>query len=168
ARRDDDVGEEIERGIDLLIEYVRVERRVLLAGERVDVAAEDVDDLGDVAGGAAFRSFENEMLEEVRRAAVLFRLDRGAATQVKAEGHGANVRKRLDENRQAGRQHMPRNRGSQRHCRFIVDGHDVRGMGHEAWEDASRLAGARRRRSLPLMPHAACPMSVYLYGDVRL
>ena len=42
-------------GLDLLVEHVRVERRVLLAGEGVDVAAEDVDDLGDVGGGALAR-----------------------------------------------------------------------------------------------------------------
>ena len=50
ARRDDDVGEEIERELDLLVEDVRVERRVLLAGEGVDVAAEDVDHLRDLGG----------------------------------------------------------------------------------------------------------------------
>src|SRR5207302_1543779 len=81
-RRDNDVREQAERDLHLLIEDVAVERGVLLAGEGIDVSAEDVDDFGDVAGRARSCAFENQMLEKVRRAAVLFRLDRGTAAEV--------------------------------------------------------------------------------------
>ena len=54
-------------------------------------------------GGA----FEDEMLEEVRRAAVLFRLDRGAAAQVVAERDGADVRERFDQDRQPRGEDVP-------------------------------------------------------------
>ena len=86
----------------LLVEHVRVEGGVLLAGERVDVAAEDVDDLRDLGGGALLGALEDEVLEKVRRAAVLLRLDRRAAAQVVAERDRADVRKRLDQDGEAG------------------------------------------------------------------
>ena len=106
SRRDNDVGQQIERGIDLLIEHVCVKRRVFLAGERVDVAAEDVDDLGDVAGRSRRRALEYEVLEKMRRAAVLLRLDGRTAAQVIPQRDRADVRKGLNERRHPGRQHV--------------------------------------------------------------
>src|SRR3954468_7666339 len=82
---------------------MRVERRVLLAGERIDVAAEDVDDLRDLGGRSMRGPFEHEVLEEMRCAAVLDRFDRRSAAQVIAERHGADVRQGFDEDGEAGR-----------------------------------------------------------------
>jgi hypothetical protein len=123
ARRGDDVGQQIERGRHLLVEHVRVERGVLLAGERVDVASEDVDDFGDVGGGAALGAFEDEMLEKVRRAAVLFRLHCRAAAQIEPERGGANVRQRFDDDREAGgKRGFEDRRRRASHARRIVAG----------------------------------------------
>src|SRR5207302_286117 len=96
-----------ERDLHLLVEDVAVERGVLFAGEGIDVAAEDVDDFGDVASRARSRAFENQMLEKVRRAAVLFRLDCGTAAEVIAERNGADVRERLDQDRQPRGEYVP-------------------------------------------------------------
>ncbi len=100
ARRDDDVGQQAERGLHLLVEDVAVERGVLLAGEGIDVAAEDVDHLGDVARRPRGRPLEHQVLEKVRRPAVLLRLDGGTAAQVVAERHGADVGEGFDDDRQ--------------------------------------------------------------------
>ena len=63
-----------------------------------------VDDLGDLGGGPLFGALEDEVLEEVRCPAVLFRLDGRAAAQVVAERDRADVGESLDQDRQAGRE----------------------------------------------------------------
>ncbi len=101
ARCHDDLGEEVEGEGELLVEHVGVERGVLLAGEGIDVAAEHVDDFGDVGGRPIRRSLEDEVLEEVRRAAVLLAFHGRSGAEVIAEGHRTDVRKRLDEDGQS-------------------------------------------------------------------
>ena len=108
AGRGDDVGQKIEGCVNLLIEHVRVERCVLFAGERINVPAEDVDDLRDLGGGAATRALEHQMLEKVRRAAVFLRFNGRSTAQVIAERDRADVGQRLDENRQTRRKQLPR------------------------------------------------------------
>jgi alkylation response protein AidB-like acyl-CoA dehydrogenase len=59
----------IKQRLDLLVEYVRVERGVFLPREGVDVAPELIDHLRDVRSRSRLGSFEHEMLEEVCGAA---------------------------------------------------------------------------------------------------
>src|SRR5919106_1272014 len=63
------VGQVLDGHRKVAIEYAGVEACVLLRGERVQFAADRVERLGDVAGAARLRPLEQEVLEEVTRAA---------------------------------------------------------------------------------------------------
>src|SRR5258708_3296353 len=101
--------------VQLRAQDVRIEGRVFLASEGMDVSAEDVDDLGDIGRRAGGRALEDEVLEKVRRPAVLLRLHRRAAAECEAKGDGTDVGEGLDEDRQPRRKHMP---GDGRWIRF--------------------------------------------------
>ena len=79
------VGEKVERHVDLLVQDVCVEGGVLLAGERVDVPAEKIDEERDLRGRSGLGALEHEMLEKVGCPAVLFRLRGRPAAQVVPE-----------------------------------------------------------------------------------
>ena len=61
-----DVGEDVEPDVEVVVEHTDVERRVLLGGEGVHVAADRVDVLRDLLRRAHRRSLEQQVLEEVR------------------------------------------------------------------------------------------------------
>ena len=50
-----DVGEDVERQRQMLVEHLDVVAGVFLRGERVELAADRIDGLGDVFGSAAAR-----------------------------------------------------------------------------------------------------------------
>ncbi len=102
ARAEDDVGQQIERDVDLLVEHVRVEGGVLLPREGVHVPAENVDDAGDVGRRTALGPLEDQVLEEMRRPGVLGSLDGRTAAEVIPERDRSNVGESLDENGESG------------------------------------------------------------------
>ena len=63
-----DVPEDVEPETEMLGEQPHVEGRVLLRGERVAVAADLIERLGDRGGRPSRRALEQEVLEEVGRA----------------------------------------------------------------------------------------------------
>ena len=101
------VTQKVERREKIRIERVRVEGRVLLGGEGVDVAADRVDRLGDVLGGPGRGSLEQEVLEEVRDARLCVRLVTRSGADPEPErdrpdrrhrlGHDADARVELRE-----------------------------------------------------------------------
>ena len=68
GRRPDDVGEDVERELEPVVGDPHVERGVLVARERVHLAADRLDGLGDLERGAGRRALEEQVLEEVTRA----------------------------------------------------------------------------------------------------
>ena len=60
------LGEEVERRLRVRVQEPRVEVRRLLAGRGVGLRAHPVEELGDLDRGAARRSLEQQVLEEVR------------------------------------------------------------------------------------------------------
>ncbi len=62
------VGHQVDGQFEVLVEHVRVVAGVLLGGERVELAADGVDGLGDVDRGARRGRLEQQVLEEVRGA----------------------------------------------------------------------------------------------------
>ncbi len=65
----DDVGEDVDREREMLVEDLDVVARVFLGGERVELSADRIDRLRDVFGRPARRSLEEHVLDEVRDAA---------------------------------------------------------------------------------------------------
>ena len=73
ARMRQDVGQHVEPERDVGLEHARVIGRHLDAGAGIEIAADRLDLLGDLARGAARRALERHVLEEMRDA-VLVRL----------------------------------------------------------------------------------------------
>jgi len=70
----DDVGEDVEGEIQAVVDHSHVVRRALTGGERVHLAADGLDRLGDLSGAAGLGALEQQVLEEVRRAGQLLGL----------------------------------------------------------------------------------------------
>ncbi len=70
-RPHDDVGQHVHRERHVLVEHLQVVAGVLLGRERVHLAADRVDGLGDVLRGPRRRALEEHVLDEVRDAALL-------------------------------------------------------------------------------------------------
>ena len=64
-----DVGQEIDRERQVLVEHLHVEAGVLLGGEGVHLAAHRVHRAGDVLGAAGGGALEDEVLDQVGDAA---------------------------------------------------------------------------------------------------
>jgi hypothetical protein len=66
-----DLGEDVQAELEIVGEEPHVERGVVLRREGVQLAADGVDRLGDVGGGAAVAALEQQVFEEVRRAGLI-------------------------------------------------------------------------------------------------
>ncbi len=62
------VGHDVERRFEVLVHHARVHDRVLPGGDRVQLAAEPVEDLRDVLRGVGASALEQEVLEEMAHA----------------------------------------------------------------------------------------------------
>ena len=67
-RREDHVAHHVERRLDVAVGDARVDDRVLARGRGVQLAAEPVEDLGDLERAVAARALEEQVLDEVRDA----------------------------------------------------------------------------------------------------
>ncbi len=65
------IRKNIEGGLGLLFEHLDVEADVLLAGERIEIAAHAVDFTGDLLGGTGGGALEDHMFDKVRDAVAL-------------------------------------------------------------------------------------------------
>ncbi len=74
ARIQQDVGEDIERQRHVFLQHLGVVGGALARGIGVEVAADRLDLLGDVAGAAPFGALERHVLEEMRGAVYRRRL----------------------------------------------------------------------------------------------
>ena len=90
-----DVGEDVEREPEVLVGHADVERRVLLGGEGVHVAADRLHRVGDVGGAAGVGALEEQVLEEVARAELVVGLVDRARADPEADGDRAQVGHRL-------------------------------------------------------------------------
>jgi hypothetical protein len=73
-RREDHVGHHVERPLQVLVGDARVEQRRLARGRGVQLAAQLVEDLGDLLRGVPRRAAEEQVLDEVRDAGLAGRL----------------------------------------------------------------------------------------------
>ncbi len=89
------VAEEVHRHGHVAVEDARVERRVLLGRVRVQVAADRIEGLGDVAGRARPRPLEEQVLKEVGCAGQPRLLVARAGVDPDAEGRGSDPRHML-------------------------------------------------------------------------
>ena len=96
------VGEDVERDALVLGRAPDVVARVLLAGERVELAADAVDRHADVARGRPpVGSLEEHVLGEVRDAVRLLGLVAGARGEEDEDGRGGDLRQRGGQQAQA-------------------------------------------------------------------
>ena len=96
------VGQVVDRHLEVPVEHPRVVARVLLGGERVEVAADRVELLGDVAGRTLVGSLEQQVLEEVAVPADRGALVTRAGEHPDAERDGADAGHPLGHDTQAG------------------------------------------------------------------
>ncbi len=89
------VGEDVERGFELRIGNAHVEHGLLVRRERVHLAANRLDGLGDLTGAARLRALEEQMLEKVARAPLRRGLVARTASDPRAECHRAQPGQRL-------------------------------------------------------------------------
>ena len=86
GRIGEDVGQHVERKRHVGAQDARVIGRALDAGRRIEIAADRLDLLGDLARGAARRALECHVLEEMRDAVLVGALVAAAApTQTPSE-----------------------------------------------------------------------------------
>ncbi len=78
---EDEVGEDVEGGGDVLVEDFDIEADGLFAGEGVEVAADGVDFAGDLLGGAGGGALEDHVLDEVGDAVDRGRSRRGSRSR---------------------------------------------------------------------------------------
>ena len=101
-----DVGEEVDRRRQVLVEDLDVVAGVFLRRERVELAADGVDRLGDVLGGARAGALEEHVLDEMGDAAAVDGLVPRPARQPDAEADGPDVRHRLGDEAETGIQDL--------------------------------------------------------------
>src|SRR2546426_6010587 len=87
----DHVGEVVDRHLEVPVEHARVVARVLLAGEGVDITAHRIEALCDVQRRPRRGSLEEQVLEEMARAADPVRLIARAGQHPEAHRDGADA-----------------------------------------------------------------------------
>ena len=97
----DDVRQDVDGERQVLVEHLDVIAGVFLRGERVELAADGVDRLGDVFGGARAGALEQHVLDEMRDAAALGRFVARSAGQPDADADRTDLRHPLGENAKA-------------------------------------------------------------------
>ena len=91
-RRVDHVAHHVERLLQVVVGDADVDEGVLARGGRVQLAAQPVEDLGDVLRRVGARAFEQQMLDEMREAGSRGRLVARAGADPEAEGDRAHAR----------------------------------------------------------------------------
>ena len=90
-RVEHDVAQDVDGQGQVLVEHLQMERRVLLGGERVHVAADRVDLGGDLLRRAVLRALEDHVLDEVADAGLRGHLVPAPPLQPHPDGHAAHV-----------------------------------------------------------------------------
>ena len=85
----------VDRGLQVVVGDARVDDRVLAGRGRVQLAAERVEDLGDLLRAVRARSLEEQVLDEVRDAGLRVALVARAGADPEAERDGAHLREAL-------------------------------------------------------------------------
>ena len=96
-RTEHDVGEDVDRKRQMLVEHLHVVAGVFLGGERVELAADRIDRLRDIFGRARGGALEQHVLDEMRDAAVFVGLVPRAARQPHAEADRTNMAHRFSD-----------------------------------------------------------------------
>ena len=91
AGSEDHVGHDVERGLQVLVEDARVDDRVVARGRGVQLAAERVEDLGDLEGRVGGGALEEQMLEEVAHSCVRVALVPRARADPEPDGRRADA-----------------------------------------------------------------------------
>ena len=107
----DNVGEDVDGEREMLVEDLDVIARVFLGGERVELAADRVDRLGDVLGRPRAGAFEQHVLDEVRDAAALGRFVARPARQPHSNTDRADLRHPLREDAKSVIENVSDDRG---------------------------------------------------------
>ena len=94
-RREDHVRHHVDRGLQVMVGDARVDDRVLAGRGRVQLAAERVEDLGDLLRAVRARSLEEQVLDEVRDAGLRVALVARAGADPEPERDGAHLREAL-------------------------------------------------------------------------
>ncbi len=106
----DDIGEDVERQRQVLVEHLDVIAGVFLGGKRVELPADRVDSLRDILGRARARSLEQHVLHEMRNAAALGVFVSRPACQPHADADRTNLRHPLRQDAEAVIEHVSDNR----------------------------------------------------------
>src|SRR5206468_8097981 len=93
----DDIGEDVDRERQMLVEDLDVVARVLLGGEGVELPADGVDRLCNILGRAARGALEQHVLDEMRDAPALGRFVAGAPGEPYADADRSDLRHLLGE-----------------------------------------------------------------------
>ena len=103
--REDHVGHDVERRLDVLVEHARVDDRVVARRGRVQLAAHPVEDLGDLERRVLARPLEEQMLEEMRQPGVARVLVARARADPDADRRRTDAGKRLGDDAAAAVEH---------------------------------------------------------------
>ena len=98
------VAEQVERDLQVLVEHLDVVAGVFLGGERVQLAADRIDRLGDVLGGSGGRALEEHVLDEMCDPALGLGFVPRTPRDPDTRGDRTDVRHRLGDESQTGRQ----------------------------------------------------------------
>ena len=96
----DDVGEHVEREVDIFAKHPREISGLLDAGLGVEVAADVLDRFGDLFCAAPARAFEGHVLEHMREAVFLLALMARARAEIEAERGGLEMGKGVSDDPQ--------------------------------------------------------------------
>ena len=88
---EDEIGEDVECGGDVLVEDFHVEADGFLAGEGVEIASDGVDFAGDALSGARAGALEDHVFDEVGDSVELGDFVTGAGAHPYTHGDGANM-----------------------------------------------------------------------------
>ena len=101
-RLEDHLGHHVERGLQPVVGDAAVDDGVLARGRRVQLAAQRVEDLGDLAGRVRRRALEQQVLDEVRDPGLRVGLVARAGADPEAERDRAHVVEPLADHALAG------------------------------------------------------------------
>ncbi len=82
----------------MFVEDLDVVARVFLGGERIELAADGIDLLGDILGGPRGRALEQHVLDKMGHAAPLSGFVTRAAGEPHADADGSHLRHALCQN----------------------------------------------------------------------